>query len=196
MDLGYTFWVRRFWPLAVFCLLLGADQALKLWTVAFWSSNGWPVADATSSGYFYPVIPQFLDFHLTYNTGAAWSLFSGAALPLAILRLLAGIAILVYILVAKVPSRYRLIFSMIAAGAAGNAIDGLYQGKVTDMLYSHWLTALMKAINIKALGTSFPIFNIADSCVVVGTVALLIFGLFEKKPEAASKSNKPSAKVD
>ncbi len=190
--LRYNARVSRFWPLIPFILLLIADQVLKTSTVNLWTANNWAVADAQTVGYYHPVIANFLDLHLTYNTGAAWSLLSGAALPLAILRFLAGIGLLVYVVIGKLPTAYRYIFAVIAAGAIGNSIDGILNGKVTDMLYSHTLSWVMSKINIPSIGTSFPIFNIADSCVVGGTLALVLFSLLER-PKAKTKTAEPSS---
>ncbi len=183
--------MRRFGPYLLFLVLVLADQALKLWTVNHWQAMSWPSGPTSPR---MPVIPGFLDFFLTYNTGAAWSLFSGSALPLALLRLAVGIGILVYLWRIPSPSSvahwtaraYPFVLAIIAVGAVGNAIDGLYQGKVTDMLYSYPLSWINGRIN----GQSFPIFNIADSCVVGGVIFLLLLSLLEgrKKPSVAPSS--------
>ena len=44
------------------------------------------------------------------------------------------------------------------AGAAGNLIDRIYRGFVTDFI---------------SVGR-FPVFNVADSCITMGVVVLLI----------------------
>ena len=71
-----------------------------------------------------------------------------------------------------------------------HAIDGLYQGKVTDMFYSYPLSWITQRIN----GRDFPIFNIADSCVVGGVIALLLFSLLEgRKKTPPVPVNSPSS---
>ena len=191
----YTPGVQRFGPLLLFLVLVITDQALKLWTVNHWQMMGWPSGDSSPR---MPVIPGFLDFFLTYNTGAAWSLLSGSALPLAILRMVVGIGILVYLWRTPRPAKtahwtaraYPYVLATIAVGAVGNAIDGLYQGKVTDMFYSHTLSWINQRIN----GQSFPIFNIADSCVVGGVIALLLLSLLEgRKKTLPAPVNPPSS---
>ena len=187
--------MRRFGPYLLFLVLVLADQALKLWTVGHWQSMGWPSGNSSPR---LPVIPGFLDFFLTYNTGAAWSLFTGSALPLALLRIAVGIGILIYLWRIPQPAKtahwtaraYPYVLAIIAVGAVGNAIDGLYQGKVTDMLYSYPLSWINQRIN----GQSFPIFNIADSCVVGGVIFLLLLSLLEgrkKTPPVVSSSSTP-----
>ena len=154
---------RRFpvwFPLVLALVLIAFDQWLKAWAVEHLLLGADPL----------PVVPGLLDWQLTYNTGAAWSMFSGSAGVLALGRLLVGIAILGYQLWKPQPRFLSVVLSMIAAGAIGNAIDGLRQGRVTDMIHSPLLSAVTEAIN----GSRFPIFNIADMCVVGGTLLLLV----------------------
>lgn len=147
-------------PLLLATLLIVADQALKAWALANLREGAPPL----------PILPGVLDWVLTFNTGAAWSLFAGSALPLAIARLLVGLGILAY-LVARPQNRFlTVVLSMIAAGAIGNTIDGLRFGRVTDMLHAPPLSAITRALG----AGDFPIFNLADSCVVLGTLLLLI----------------------
>ncbi len=53
---------------------------------------------------------------------------------------------------------FRLALTLQMAGAAGNLIDRLYRGYVTDFI---------------SVGR-FPVFNVADSCITMGVVVLLI----------------------
>lgn len=147
-------------PLLIAALLIAADQALKAWALATLTYGAAPI----------PFLPGVLEWQLTFNTGAAWSLFEGSAVPLAVARLLVGVGLLVYLIVRPQPRFLTVVLSMIAAGAIGNSIDGLTQGRVTDMFHSPLLSAVTRALN----AGGFPIFNIADSCVVLGTLLLLI----------------------
>ena len=167
------------WPLwfpaAVVALLVLADQLLKAWALANLREN----APAVS------VIPGVLDWVLTFNTGAAWSLFSGSALPLALGRLLVGLGILAYLYWRPQARTLTVLLSMIAAGAVGNAIDGLRSGKVTDMIHAPFLSAVTQALG----KGNFPIFNIADMCVVLGTLALLVTSMIQERREAGAVRN-------
>ena len=158
-------------PLLVAAVLIVADQLLKAW------ARDHLVYGAPAS----PFVPGLLGFQLTYNTGAAWSLLSGATLPLAIMRLAVGLGILVYLFVRPQPRFFAVVLSLIAAGAVGNTIDGLRFGKVTDMLQSPALSAVTQALHAGA----FPIFNIADSCVVGGTLLLVLLSLL---PDRSKKT--------
>ncbi|GAA0506402.1 signal peptidase II [Deinococcus depolymerans] len=147
-------------PLVLAALLVAADQALKSWALTNLQEGQPPRV----------FIPGVVEWLLTFNTGAAWSLFSGSAAPLALGRLLVGLGILGYLTWKPQPRALSVILAMISAGAIGNAIDGLRLGKVTDMIHSPLLSSVTRALK----AGDFPIFNVADSCVVLGTLALLI----------------------
>lgn len=96
-------------------------------------------------------------FSLNYvfNTGAAWGIFSGHQGILFTVRTLIIAGLLFF-----VPKRFPVW--LIITGAIGNAIDYCLYGHVIDFFhFTFW-------------GYSFPIFNIADSCITVG-VLLLFF---------------------
>ncbi|WP_291423997.1 signal peptidase II [Deinococcus sp.] len=147
-------------PAALFVLLIAADQWLKSWALAHLHAGQPPV----------PFLPGLLGWVLTFNTGAAWSMFSGSARLLAVGRILVGLAIVAYVYLRPQTRFMTVVLTMIAAGAVGNSIDGLRAGQVTDMLYSPLLSSVTRAIN----GSEFPIFNLADSYVVLGTLLLLV----------------------
>jgi signal peptidase II len=154
-------------PLLIAAVLIGADQWLKLWARTHLNLYDAPI----------PFIPGLLSWQLTYNTGAAWSLLAGATVPLAILRLLVGLGILGYLFVRPQPRLFALTLGLIAAGAIGNTIDGLRSGRVTDMLNSPALSAVTRTLR----AGEFPIFNIADSCVVLGTLLLIVLSLLPER---------------
>lgn len=140
-------------------LLVAADQRLK----------GWALTELSSGQAVAPLVPGWIEWTLTFNTGAAWSLFSGLTLPLAIGRLLFGLGALAFLLLRPQPLLPLTALSLIATGALGNAIDGLRAGRVTDMIASpaldHWSRL--------AGSDRFPVFNLADVFVVTGVILLL-----------------------
>lgn len=158
-------------PLLLAALLVAADQLLKNWALTHLTYGAPPT----------PVVPLLLDWVLTFNTGAAWSMFSNSALPLAIGRLLVGLGLLAYLTVRPQPRGLTTALSMIGAGAIGNAIDGFTKGQVTDMIHMPLLSNITNALN----AGDFPIFNLADVYVVLGTLALLLLSL---RDESRSKS--------
>ncbi|MEF2279411.1 signal peptidase II [Deinococcus sp. YIM 134068] len=150
--------VPRLALLALTTLCVVLDLALKTW------------ARAELPGEVRPWLPGILDLTLTYNTGAAWSLFSGSALPLALGRGVVGLGLVVFLLRRPPPTGQAVALGLIAGGALGNAIDGLSHGRVTDMLASPALSLVTRALG----QGDFPVFNLADIWVVGGVLLLLL----------------------
>ena len=123
------------------------------------------------------VIPGFFKFVHWGNTGAAWSLFRGNNLLLAVIAI-AALGVLYF-------SRHhfdvrsrlsQLAFGLICGGIVGNLIDRLRVGHVVDFLYFY--------VQQRGGGeTGFPAFNIADSAICTG-VGLVFFLTLksERKP--------------
>ena len=96
------------------------------------------------------------------NTGAAFGMFPAAGGLIAVISVLVVGAILYYF--PQVPSDQwlvRLALVLQFGGAIGNLVDRAAYGPVTDFI---------------SVG-SFPVFNVADSCISVG-VALLVAALW------------------
>jgi len=121
----------------------------------------------------------YLDWYLTYNSGAAFSLLADAG---GWQRwLFTAIAIVISVVIvqwlrnlpdAETPTALSL--SLILGGAIGNLIDRILLGHVIDYIQV-WLGSY-----------PFPAFNIADAAISVGA-ALLILGSFfgTRKAEAS-----------
>lgn len=142
--------------LAVSAVLVGIDQAIKLWAV-----NHLSIIDTI------PLIPNVL--HLTYqkNYGAAFSILHGKTSFLIILTSTLLLVMLVVLLSRKIKSKPIIIsISLILAGGVGNLVDRLMRegGFVVDY------------IDFRLI--HFPVFNFADICVVSGTILLMIYLLF------------------
>ncbi|MFN3266057.1 MAG: signal peptidase II [Deinococcales bacterium] len=159
---------------SIVLLWLGADQALKFWTVA---NIPYPTVHP-----FQP-FPAFISLAHVINTGAAWSLFSSATPFLIAIRFVVGGVILFLLFRKPRPKIETIALSFIVAGAWGNAIDGILYGHVVDMLQSHWLTTVYRIIQP---GQVFPIFNLADCGVVGGVLLLLVYSFVPHKKEAVS----------
>jgi signal peptidase II len=98
------------------------------------------------------------------NTGAAFGMFQGMSLVFTILAIIVSAAIIYYF--PQVPREdwlIRLALGMQLAGALGNLIDRIkFGGAVTDFI---------------SVG-NFAVFNVADACISVGVV-LLIIGMWQ-----------------
>lgn len=112
-----------------------------------------------------------------YNTGAAFGMFQNGNAVFSLLAIIVILVILYYYpLVERADWTLRIAMGMQLAGAAGNLVDRLTMGKVTDFI---------------SVG-SFPVFNIADASITVG-VGVLLLGVWLR--ERAEKRGNPSAVV-
>jgi len=108
-------------------------------------------------------------FSINYlrNYGAAFNIFEGNRVFLSSISIISSL-ILIYFIFFKgrlnLLDRYGL--SLILAGSIGNGIDRIIKGYVIDF------------INLKLL--DFPIFNIADIAINIGSI-ILIFNYFKFK---------------
>lgn len=111
-------------------------------------------------------IPDTGLVRLTYttNTGGAFGLFGNQAFLLALAAAIAIAALVLYLRYLPPSSRLlKVALGLLLGGAVGNLIDRLRVGEVTDF------------IDVGA----WPVFNLADSAIVVGTVLIVYYLLFE-----------------
>lgn len=157
------------WLLAT--ILIAADQATKLWVASSIPLGG-------------PGYTLGLGFHLTHarNTGAAFGILQSAALPLGILSAVVAVAILIYLKrhAHSLPGWQTVGLVLIFSGAVGNMIDRLRLGYVVDF------------IHFSVPGFDFPVFNIADACIVVGAGLMILAG-FRKTPQVPRRQAEPSS---
>ncbi len=116
------------------------------------------------------VIPGFFRLKYVRNMGAAWSMLSNVPWLLAILSFIAGVAMIGFYLYKKAELNrwFTAALMLMIGGTWGNFIDrAFYPDGVIDFL----------AFNI--FGYPFPVFNVADMSLVVGTIALLVIMLIE-----------------
>jgi len=113
-------------------------------------------------------ITGFLNLTYMHNTGAAFSIFTGAPRLLFVaLGLVVTIAIMVWM--RRHSHDYKLTaiaLSLILGGALGNVIDRVTRGYVVDFIdlhAGHW---------------HWPAFNLADSAITLGAVLLILDALF------------------
>ena len=113
-----------------------------------------------------PVIDGFFSLHYVRNTGSAFSFLADKSWGISVLSIISGVLglmVIVLMIVACVKHLKLLgfAFSLIAAGAFGNLIDRVRLKYVIDYLRFDFGSY------------TFPIFNLADICAVVGTFILL-----------------------
>jgi signal peptidase II len=104
------------------------------------------------------------------NTGAAFSLFRADGSVLAVIAIAVSCGILVYYgRTSGAPLLVRIALGMILGGAIGNLVDRIRHGFVVDFVDLHW----------------WPVFNVADSCIVVGVLLLILHSLLGPPDEAS-----------
>ena len=115
----------------------------------------------------YESINIFNNINITYvqNKGAAFSILNGNILLLIIISFVILYYLYLYILKEK---KYENISILLIGGIISNLSDRIFRGYVIDF------------IDIKIFNYNFPIFNIADICIVLGTIFLIIKILKEK----------------
>ena len=105
------------------------------------------------------------------NYGFAFGLLNNPSLNqiLVSLVILAIIIYFLYLLIKTQDKIFQLTLTLILAGALGNFIDRIFRGFVIDF------------IDIYIGKYHWPAFNIADSCITVGFIVLMINILFLNK---------------
>lgn len=122
---------------------------------------------------FFPGLEPIFQVLHTYNTGAAFGLFSGGSLFFAITAVIVSIAILIFNQRLEANNKWlRVALGLQLGGAMGNLIDRVRLGHVTDFL---------------DVGPWPFLFNIADFAVVSGTILLAWLVWRESKEEAEQK---------
>ena len=121
-----------------------------------------------------PFVPGFWNWTLTHNTGAAFSFLADAGGWQH--NLFIGLAILISVVLGVALRRTArdewhtaLPFALIIAGALGNLVDRLRFGYVVDFV--EWYVGEFY----------WPVFNLADSCIVVGAVLMVFFSLVQRE---------------
>lgn len=114
-----------------------------------------------------PVIPDMLQWTLTYNTGAAFSLFNTHPELLTIITGVILLLLLGFSLIKALSTPEAFCFGFILGGAAGNLYDRITLGKVVDF--------------IDVVIINYPVFNVADSFIFIGVVGLVWQQLFNPK---------------
>ncbi len=143
----------------LFLTLVILDQVTKALVINFFN--------------LYDSVAMLPMINLTFvvNYGFAFGLLNNPSLNqiLVSLVILAIIIYFLYLLIKTQDKIFQLTLTLILAGALGNFIDRIFRGFVIDF------------IDIYIGKYHWPAFNIADSCITVGFVVLMINILFLNK---------------
>ena len=117
------------------------------------------------------VLLPIVNLTFVVNYGFAFGLLNNPSLNqiLVSLVILAIIIYFLYLLIKTQDKIFQLTLTLILAGALGNFIDRIFRGFVIDF------------IDIYIGKYHWPAFNIADSCITLGFIVLMINILFLNK---------------
>ncbi|MBQ3596844.1 MAG: signal peptidase II [Clostridia bacterium] len=146
--------------LSLLVLLVVFDQFSKNYFEKLYRSNG-----NTS------VIDGFFSFTYVVNKGAAWSFLADKSWGQTFFKILTIIALVLFVFfyIVSYKKCYRFLLygiSVACAGTIGNFIDRLFYGGVTDF------------ISFQFGSYNFPVFNLADICLTVGVIIIIVHLLF------------------
>jgi signal peptidase II len=114
------------------------------------------------------VIPGVFHFTLVLNTGAAFGILKDQRAVFIALSVIVVAFIILYTLRRKTRDTLLSVsLGLILGGALGNMIDRIWFGHVIDFL------------DLRI----WPVFNVADSCITIGTV-ILIVSVFKSSKQA------------
>lgn len=109
------------------------------------------------------IIPNFLAITYVRNTGAAFSVLENNRILFIVIGVIALYLIYRYLIKDKSLNKLSIIsYSMLLGGIIGNMIDRIVYGYVIDYL----------SFNI--FGYNFPVFNLADTFIVVSVILIII----------------------
>lgn len=148
----------RPWLLLVAVLVIALDRVTKIL-----------VAKKVAMGSAITVIPNFFRITHVLNTGAAFSMFSDSASPLAVRIGLILFSVAATLVVLFMLWRYGRTWSLASIGFAlvlGGAVGNLY-----DRMALHYVIDFLE---VHIVGYHWPDFNVADSAISIGAVLLLV----------------------
>ncbi len=136
----------------------------------------WLIVKNLKIGESIEIIENFLYITSHRNRGAAWGILQGQMWFFYAITIVVIVAIVIYIQKA-VKGKWLMGVSLglMLGGAIGNFIDRVVRKEVVDF------------INTYIFGYDFPVFNIADSALVIGVILLMIQMLKEESEAKRSK---------
>ena len=165
-------WALARWFFGLALAVTALDQGIKLWAL-----------ETLTPRVSYPLLDPVLSLYLTFNDSAAFSIGWGATWVFTIISSLAALALLWYGPRARTRG-WAVLAGVLLGGVTGNLIDrltrppGFPSGQVVDYIQ---------------IPFNFPIFNLADVCIVsmtsLAAIAILrgqkIGGELESPPDAS-----------
>ena len=114
------------------------------------------------------VIHKFFYITYTHNTGAAWSILEDQRILLLIITVVVLYLITRFMNKEELNNIESFSYGMIIGGILGNLFDRIVYGYVIDF------------IHFNIFGYNYPIFNLADTFIVIGIILLIIVNIKKK----------------
>ncbi len=167
------------WVPLVAILVLLADQLSKNWIRTHLAAD-------TFIAPFPALEPWFKIVHWN-NTGAAFGIMQGQGGIFVVIAVVVIVAALVYLRYLPAGSwLVKLCLALQLGGAAGNLVDRLRFGQVTDFL--------LFSLPVHDRVLQWPAFNVADSCIVVGVILLAVLLLREDSQRPHREGAEPAGR--
>ena len=145
------------------CILL--DQLLKILFL-----------NSLDMGESINIISNFWNITLVSNTGAAFSILSSSTPFLIIVSLITIILIYFFFIKGQNLKTYQtILYGLLLGGIIGNLIDRIIYGAVIDYL------------DFNIFGYNFPVFNLADTFIVIGVILIIIDIIRGARNEVSSR---------
>ena len=151
----------------IIVLLIISDQISKLYIV-----NNFKIFESI------PIIERYI--HITYvqNPGAAFGILQNKQMFFIITTSIVICMLLIYLFKSNNKSMYLLVsLILIVSGGIGNLIDRVRLSYVVDFI------DIRLSNIIPLLKTDWPVFNFADSYIVVGSIILCYYIIFKYDKE-------------
>ncbi len=144
----------------IIAVLIILDQVTKYFAVNYLKGNESKV-----------LIDKFLELTYVENRGAAFGILQGRSIFFIIITITVCSFIVYYMLknYHTTSTLMKLSLSFVVAGAIGNLIDRIIREYVVDFIFVRFWGYY-----------DFPVFNVADICVVVGAVLIMLIVIFDK----------------
>ncbi len=144
---------------AISIIIILLDQITKFYAVKLLKGNA-PII----------IIKNFLQFNYVENFGAAFGILQNKKVFFIIMTTIVVIGIIIYIKTnSHLTTTMKIALAMIIGGAIGNLVDRIRLGYVVDFIdvnfWGHY---------------DFPVFNVADSSIVIATFLICYLVIFNK----------------
>ncbi|MGX9932189.1 signal peptidase II [Virgibacillus salarius] len=155
-----------YWYYLIALFIIGLDQLTK-----------WMIVRSMELGEQITVINNFFYITSHRNTGAAWGILEGQMVFFYIVTAIVVVGVIYYMQKHANESKTLAVsLSLVLGGAIGNFIDRLFRQEVVDFF------------DFIIFGYDFPIFNVADSSLVIGVGLIIIAMLIDEAKKGKAKS--------